>query len=171
MPPPTSHRSPERFQISGPYVLAGILAWLIPGAGHWLLGKRLHAIVLATCILGLFWAGELLALSADSPGAPPKPLAVSREINPVFYACQLGSGLSTLTAQALWGEPRYSNETMRAIDTTLPQHLGLGILFTSISGLLNYLLILHVLDPRTWAARAGCPPGSPTSPAPGKGAA
>ena len=32
----------------------------------------------------------------------------------------------------------------------MPRHLNLGILFCSISGMLNVLLVLNVLDKRTW---------------------
>ena len=38
-------------------LLAGILAWVIPGAGHMYLGRALRGIILCICINGLFWAG------------------------------------------------------------------------------------------------------------------
>lgn len=41
-------------------VLAGILAWIVPGAGHWYLGRRVRAVILFAVILGLFWTGVAL---------------------------------------------------------------------------------------------------------------
>ncbi|HBP18071.1 MAG TPA: hypothetical protein DEA08_09800, partial [Planctomycetes bacterium] len=37
--------------------IAGLLAWLIPGAGHYYAGHKLKGIVSAVLILGLFVAG------------------------------------------------------------------------------------------------------------------
>ncbi len=36
---------------------AGLLAWLIPGAGHWYLRRPVRAVILFVTIHGLFWAG------------------------------------------------------------------------------------------------------------------
>ncbi|KKM02374.1 hypothetical protein LCGC14_1785050 [marine sediment metagenome] len=38
-------------------VLAGLLAWAIPGAGHVYLGRTVRGIVLCVCINGMFWTG------------------------------------------------------------------------------------------------------------------
>jgi hypothetical protein len=38
-------------------VLAGLLAWLVPGAGHWYLDRPIRAAVLFVVIVGLFWSG------------------------------------------------------------------------------------------------------------------
>ncbi len=37
--------------------LAGILAWLIPGAGHVYIKRTLRGIIICICINGLFWTG------------------------------------------------------------------------------------------------------------------
>jgi hypothetical protein len=144
--------------VSLEYLFTVVSAWLVPGAAHWLLGYRVRGVVLGISILGLFWLGESLAIAGpieDKTGKPipAKPIAVSREIHPIFFACQVGNGFSTLLAQSLWGAPRYKDETYR-LDPTLPRHLNLAILLTSVSGLLNYLLVLHALDPRSWIQAA-----------------
>jgi len=36
---------------------AGLLAWLIPGAGHWYLRRPVRAVILFLTIHGLFWTG------------------------------------------------------------------------------------------------------------------
>lgn len=38
-------------------ILAGVLAWLVPGAGHWYLDRPVRAAVLFVVIQGLFWSG------------------------------------------------------------------------------------------------------------------
>lgn len=38
-------------------LVAAALAWLVPGAGHVLLGRTLRGVILFLCINGLFWAG------------------------------------------------------------------------------------------------------------------
>ncbi len=161
--PPTSE-----LKITADYVFTAISAWLLPGAGHWLLGYRLRGTLLAASILGLFWVGQALAVPADGVW---KPMAVTRKVSPVFFACQVGNGFSTLLADSLWGKPSKGND-LWPLDRSLPRHLNLGILFTSVSGLLNYLIILHILDPRSWAQavldRKASPPGGRAQPGAGQ---
>lgn len=38
-------------------VLAGLLAWLVPGAGHWYVGRRVRAVILFLSIHLMFWSG------------------------------------------------------------------------------------------------------------------
>ncbi|HZN59475.1 MAG TPA: DUF6677 family protein [Planctomycetota bacterium] len=149
MPPKTT--APPAFRITPDLVLTVAAAWLIPGAGHWLLGYRIRGTILGACLLGLFWVGQALACPAIPGG---RPIAVSRQASPIFFPCQLGNGFSTLISQKLWGPPRTPNETKYPIDANLPRYYNLGILFTSVSGLLNYLLLLHMFDPRTWRQAA-----------------
>lgn len=170
--PPQSPQKPFRPTLD--YVLTACSAWLIPGAGHVLLGYRVRGALLGASILGLFWFGQALAMPAE--GARDRtPMAVSRKVSPVFFGCQAGNGFSALLSEVLWGKPHYDNR-LEPIDIYLPRHLNLGILFTSISGLLNLLVVLHVLDPRTWALvaeeRSGSGRGPPTGGGglPGKGA-
>jgi len=42
-----------------PFV-AGVLAWIIPGAGHVYLGRTLRGIIIFLCINGMFWAGVVI---------------------------------------------------------------------------------------------------------------
>ena len=145
--PAEKQTEPAPFPPLGDYAFAAVLSWLIPGAGHWVLGYRVRATVLGATILGLFWTGEFVL--ADG-------LAVTRRASPVFFVGQVPNGLSTLIANKVWGEPRPDGD----IDRDLPPHLNLGILCTLLSGLLNVLLILHVLDPESWReARRTGPPG------------
>jgi len=61
------------------------VAWLVPGAGHWILGKKIRAGVFAAVIVAAFVTGVLLdgELGAPEPGNPFSWLAT--------FAC-LGNG-------------------------------------------------------------------------------
>ena len=151
----TESAAPLMFRLSTEYLFTVISSWLVPGAGHWVLGYRVRGVILGVSILGLFWMGEALALPPPDPLKPSQPLAVTRKVNPVFFACQVGNGFSALLANSLWGDkPRGKPGDLQELDRGLPPYLNLGILFTSISGLLNYLLVLHILDPRSWIQAA-----------------
>jgi hypothetical protein len=147
------------YQPGATYVLAVALAWLVPGAGHWILGQKVRAVVLGVLLLGLFWWGEIGA----------QGWAVFYREHPYFYWGQVGNGLSTLLAdKCQWGAQVRPPGVKTGIDRTIPAFLSTGILFTSISGLLNVLLVLHVMDPKTWerqAARGAVqPPADPRGP-------
>ena len=114
-------------------------------------------MVLSVLLLGTFWWGEVMA----------KGYAVKRDEHPYFFIGQVGNGFSALLADRIELaklDPR--NPRQGEIDRTIPEGLAMGIFLTSISGLLNVLLILHVMDPRSWTAPAGGPEGR----GPGKGA-
>lgn len=140
---PHSDDTNDDFRLSMDYVLTGVSSWLIPGSGYWLLGYRVRGAVLGLGIIGLFWFGE---------SALANNMAVSRETSPIFYGCQMGNGLSTLVSQKLWGEPLSSNaaNSYRPPDPQIPRYYHFGVLFTTVSGLLNMLAVLHMLDPDTW---------------------
>lgn len=121
-------------------VTNGVLGWLIPGLGYGFAGFPVRAVCMGGTLLALFWVGQ--SLLADN-------LAVSREVHPYFFLGQAGNGLSAFVANHFWGTARYGIDTLQ-IDRDLPPHLTLGILCTIISGLLNVLLVLHCLDPRTY---------------------
>ncbi len=167
MPPKPKEPTPMPFRLTLGYLATVFFSWLVPGAGHVLLGYRVRGALLGASILGLFWFGQVLAM--PSVGTIDRtPMAVSRKVSPVFFGCQAGNGLSALLSEALWGQSHYENN-LEPIDRFLPRHLNLGILFTSVSGLLNLLVVLQILDPRTWAQvareRMGLdpvPPGAET---------
>ena len=135
--------SQDEFRLTLDYLLTAASSWLIPGSGHWLLGYRLRGVILGCGILGLFWFGE---------SALANNMAVSRETSPIFYGCQMGNGLSTMVSQKLWGAPNSSKvaDSYRPPDAEIPRYYHFGVLFTTVSGLLNMLAILHILDPETW---------------------
>ena len=125
-------------------LLAAVLTWLVPGAGYWLLGYRTRAVLFAALLLGLFWTGEIL-LAGNGDG---QFMAVTYEVHPVFFVLESGNGLSAFLANFIWGAAAHA-DGLRDI-REMPRHLNLGILFCVISGMLNVLLVLNVLDKKTW---------------------
>lgn len=161
-PDPARERS---FQIRGPYLIAVAASWLLPGAGHWLLGHRLRAVLLGMLLLGTFWWGEAIAGG----------YAVTRKEHPIFFYGQIGNGLSAVLADRIppWADvaPNPGAPAADKIDRKIPPGLATGILLTSISGLLNLLLILEVMDPRSWAWGAAAQRGAAGPGGPGDGQA
>ena len=140
------------FRPTPEYLTAVLLGWLIPGAGHWLLGQRTKAVVLASVLLGLFWWGECLAGG----------YAVIRKEHEWFFLGQIGSGLSTLIANKYeWADVKPAENTpvamdSKPIDRKIPGGQAghsMGILLTTITGILNAVLVLQIMDPRSWEAR------------------
>ncbi len=145
-------REPERaarqFSPNLDYILAVGLSWLVPGSGHWIMGRPVRGLILGAVLLGSFWWGEWIS----------KGYAVTRTEHPIFFYGQIGNGLSAMLANG-WESgdlrPRVPPHQRRAIDREIPPQLTTGILLTCVSGLLNMLLVLHIMDPRSWeAARA-----------------
>ncbi|MFP6632721.1 MAG: DUF6677 family protein [Planctomycetota bacterium] len=125
-------------------LLAAVLTWLVPGAGYWLLGYRTRAVLFAVLLLGLFWTGEIL-LAGNGDG---QFMAVTYEVHPVFFVLESGNGLSAFLANFIWGAAAHADGLHDIMD--MPRHLNLGILLCVISGMLNVLLVLNVLDKKTW---------------------
>ena len=134
------------FRVDADYILAVVLSWLVPGAGHWMLGRRGWGAFLGALLLGTFWWGEV------SAGG----YAVYRKEHPIWFFAQVGNGASALVANGLqWAEipPPPAMWGGKMIDRNIPTGLQMGILLSSVSGVLNVLLILEVMDPRTWERR------------------
>jgi len=141
------------FNLGWEYVFAVIMSWALPGAGHWLLGFRVRGMVLGVLLLGTFWWGEAVAGG----------YAVHQKEHPVFFYGQVGIGASAFVAVRM--EPRANVRPRpddfpafgaKPIDRRIPPGLPIGILLTSVAGLLNVLLVIYVMDPRTWETP---PPG------------
>lgn len=133
-------------------ILAGILAWLIPGLGHAYQGRWFKAILFAVCIHGLFWTGmahgswKVVWFRMDA-----------QEYS-WSYLAQVGVGLGALPA--LFNDPGSRDWLPEPLKTfelppdedelNLP-HLKLGsvmdvaIIYTIIAGLLNYFVIYDAI--------------------------
>ena len=135
-------RSKEKDAKRVPLPLLGA-AWLIPGFGHWLLGKRRRAVVFGAVIVCAFVTGVLVdgELGTPRPGEPFSWLAT--------IAC-LGNGV-LYVARLLWlnGSGIFSGGfPLGLVGGGDPVSSGFvyGNTFLYTSGLMNLLAVLDVSD-------------------------
>lgn len=110
--------------------IAMILAWLVPGLGHFYLGRRRTAvafalIVAATFLAGLSFQGRLYGIEDGQPLTILATFAV------------YGAGLLNLVARALLENPA---------GTILSPTYEYGCAYLLTAGLMNLLLILDAHD-------------------------
>ncbi len=120
-----------------------MLAWLVPGIGHWILGKRRRAVVFFVVIVCAFLTGVAIdgELGTPRPGEPFSWLAT--------VAC-LGNGLLYL-GRLVWinGFSGFLGGVPFGLDgggdpTAVGFAYGNTFLYTG--GLMNLLLVLDVSD-------------------------
>jgi len=107
---------------SGKATLALILGWLIPGAGHVLIGKHIRGLLLFISILGMFLIGLGLQGKIYAPNT-------GEILDMLGFAGQLGLGaLDALAHMLNWGAP--------SVITTVGDY---GTKFIEVAGLLNII--------------------------------
>ena len=79
-------------------LLVLVAGWLVPGAGHLLLGKWIRAALLIVSVLGMFAIGIALQGKIYTPN-------VGEPLDMLGFAGDLGSGIIYLLARLLgWGQ-------------------------------------------------------------------
>ena|SRR6185295_2621409 len=133
--------------VGGPWKrsAAFLAAWLVPGAGHALLGKWkkglfFFALLGATYVFGMWIAGF-------------RP--VSFDDNPFYFFGQYGSGVSFLVAKLRGAEKAIVRPEIH------PSWFDPGLLYVCVVGLLNLVVMLNILDLTPPPA-----PAKPVAPAP-----
>lgn len=111
-------------------VVAMILAWLVPGLGHFYLGRRRTAIafagiVLLTFLAGLSFQGRLYTIEDGQPLTILATFAV------------YGAGVLNLVARAVLESPG---------GTILAPTFEYGCAYLLTAGLMNLLLVLDAYD-------------------------
>ena len=109
-------------------ILAVFLAWLIPGAGHWYLGRRFQAVLFFSVLLCAFSAGFSMG---------ELRIVTSRD-HPYYFLGQIFLGLPTLVAS-------WVTSGMEPFGAEIPG-LDMGFLYTTCAGLLNALVIMDAHD-------------------------
>ena len=106
--------------------VVGVLAWLIPGAGHFALNERRRAYVIFVTVVVMFFAGLYIGSVGviDPVGAKPWYAAQMMNSPAVFFLGRISMGGDYL----VFGR---SNE--------------IGQIYTSIAGLLNLLCIVNAV--------------------------
>jgi hypothetical protein len=134
-------------------LVAGVLAWLWPGAGHLYQGRTAKGMLFMLCILGTFFFGLLL-----SDGRAVYA-SWTEDDKRLLYLCQLGAGLPALPAllltflvrdgrAPLFGGIMAPPRDMRELNDWYKQmhrYFDLGTVYTMIAGLLNILVVYDAL--------------------------
>lgn len=124
--------------------VAFFVAWLAPGAGHFVLGKWKKGLFFflllgATYVFGMWIAGF-------------RP--VSYDDNPFYFVGQYGSGMTLLIAKLRGAEKAVVGTRFH------PSWFDPGLLYVCVVGLLNLVLMLNTLDLRLEAPAAAPAPGA-----------
>ncbi len=107
-------------------LIVGLLAWLVPGAGHLMLGKKTHAIVIFVAITLTLCIGLYIGSIGVINPVGAKPWYIAQVMNTPVVAA-LGQ-LTRGGDYPVYGRP---NE--------------IGQIYTSITGLLNLLCIVNAV--------------------------
>jgi hypothetical protein len=160
--------------------LVALAGWVLPGAGHWLVGERTRAIVIGATILGLFLLGLLLAgvrvievPGYDDAGGPVILTSTGQKITSPrdkpagSWALASASGVVSEIANKPWFVPqalagpaaflsaKFSIDAARqGVARSHARVLEIGVLYTAIAGMLNLLAVIDAAD-RAGRAQAG----------------
>lgn len=102
-----------------------LAAWLVPGLGHLLQGRRLRALLVFCALVGLFAIGSVVAEGSN----------LDRERHYYYWGGQLLVGLPALLLEGLHGHARIAGE--------IP-FVEAGLVFACLAGLLNVLALIDV---------------------------
>lgn len=140
--------------------VAGLLTWLLPGAGHIYIGDRVRGAILLITIAVTFWMGVAIG-------------GVKNTVNPnersLWFLAQVCAGGHTLTTLALSRQIPDPPLDKKATRVGFGSTEEVSVVYTAICGLLNVLIIFDVLvrAERRAAAPAAVearPPGRRASP-------
>lgn len=136
--------------------VAGLLALLLPGAGHVYLGQVRRGILTAVGVLGLFVSGLLIGgLDAVDSREDRLWFLGQALVGPVAFATDAlhqrlkDPETGMLVVPTDGSEPRASR--------SLAKPNEIGTLYATIAGMLNLIAALHALFPPPHYSRAGTP--------------
>jgi hypothetical protein len=166
--PPDSNSTDANIDLRDP-LIAGALAWLIPGLGHLYQRRYTKAALFSICILSSFIYGCYLGSSPSTGWARVVYFSFRPNDLRLHYLCQVGVGLPALPAllqasRMSDGKPPYlhgfmappkldPNEppqtapgdpgglTLRQVHKEQNRFFELGTFYTMIAGLLNILAV------------------------------
>lgn len=150
MPRPTSANDTLRMPI------AGLLTWLLPGAGHLYIGQKVRGIIFIVAITLTFWTGVAIGGVKKTVDPHDRTLWFAGQI------CAGGHTLAALTISRLMPEPPEEDPSLR---------IGYGaseevsVVYTAICGMLNILILFDVLVRAEKPEGAAVPVATGASPA------
>lgn len=149
--------------LKNPYI-AGVLAWLFPGLGHWYQGRKAKAILFTFCILPIFLFGCYLGSDKDYGIARNVYCYMKPDGRRLFFIPQAPLGLAAIPAVIQYwhtqgGNPPLWNgamappsvdgsdgPTLDDIIKKLQFSFEIGTIFTVVAGLMNLLVIFDAVD-------------------------
>ena len=152
-------RVPEGRRTRAPSPALHVLAaWLVPGLGHWLQGRRVRGAVVFAVLVGMLVLGTWLAQGSN----------LDRERHFYYWSGQFLAGIPVMALEAAHGHAQVTRDI---------EYADAGLVFACLAGLLNVLAMLDVQtfadakataaieDPQAVAAARGTPEsGAPRAP-------
>ena len=108
-------------------VSAAVLAWVVPGAGHFVLGRRQKGFLFLVLIVSTFVAGWIISDYAN----------VYFERGRYHVLAQIGVGLPAFLIGLGRGAPEPKATVMHVFE--------IGTLYTMVAGLLNVLVVMDAV--------------------------
>jgi TM2 domain-containing membrane protein YozV len=106
-------------------IVATVCAWLVPGLGHLVQGRRLRGAIVFALLVGTFALGTVLAEGSN----------LSRERHFYYWAGQFLLGLPAIASELVFGDMRITHD--------IP-YVEAGLVFGCVAGLLNVIAMLDV---------------------------
>jgi hypothetical protein len=151
--PARRRRTPEGPIVPSPFIVA-VAAWLLPGAGYWVIGARGRAVVAGTTIVLLYVFGLLIGgvRVVDVPGydgkgyvygrnpslsnVAPKPLGAAVAEKAWYIPQSLAGPMNLAASYASVSAARagYVRSTGKLAD--------IGTLYTAVAGMLNLFILI-----------------------------
>jgi hypothetical protein len=130
-------KTQETTQDSPAVALAPLLAWLLPGLGHWWIGERVRGIIFFIVLTVTFWGG----VAVGGVGTTVTPTE-----NGAWIAAQLCMGPQALGALYL-NYRTVENAKARGDDTyKAPWPAStISVVYAGVAGMLNLLVIIDAL--------------------------
>jgi hypothetical protein len=148
--------------------LAAILAWLVPGLGHWYQRRKAKAILFFCCIMSIFLFGCYMGSDHEYGVARVVYICWKKGETRLFFIPQAFIGSAAVPAwlqknrveqgnKPLWGglmappnsrnaELPEGNPTYNDMLAKMSRYYELGTLFTVIAGFMNILVIFDAIS-------------------------
>jgi hypothetical protein len=128
-----------------PPPLVALAAWLVPGAGYWLIGQRIRGLVVGVSILLIFAAG--LLIGGMHVIDAPTGLTVQLILQKPWFIGQVLAGPVSLFASYLannWGTHIDPITFQRTVGVAFSHARvnEIGTLYTAVAGMLNLMAII-----------------------------
>lgn len=106
-----------------------LLAWLVPGLGHFFVRRHLHGLFYFAAIGALYGAGMIIAQGT----------AVNYTLHEYYFYCQFWAGPVTLVIEALRG-----NESIYLGENISVMAHQTGVVYAATAGILNLIAICEL---------------------------